>query len=78
MGFKSPIDYNSVSRQIYTAGVELRSFHNDGFTQWEIKKSLYNLKWLLDEIIKDSSTFTGEQEFIMEHEKSVVLKELSR
>ncbi len=78
MGFRKPMDYNSVSHQIYMAGVELNSKYNDGFTQFEIKKDLHKLKWLIDEIMKDSPTFAGEDEFISEHEKSVVWRTLSR
>jgi hypothetical protein len=77
MGFKKPLDYNSVNHQIYMAGVELSSAYNDGFTQWEIKKDLYKLKWLLDSIIKSSPTFTEEEQFISEHEKKIVWRTLT-
>ena len=76
MGFKKPMDYHGVSHQIYMSGVELNSKYNDGFTQFEIKKDLYKLKWLLDNIMKDSPTFAGEDEFVEEHEKKVVWKRL--
>ena len=69
MGMRKPMDYNSVSHQIYMAGVELHSPKNDGFTQWEIKKDLYKLKWLLDQIMDDSSTFVDEEQFLKEHEQ---------
>ena len=59
MGYRKPMDYNSVHHQIYMSGVELHSPYNDGFTQFEIKKDLYKLKWLLDEILKESSAFSG-------------------
>lgn len=76
MGFKKPIDYNSVHHQIYMSGVELHSSYNDGFVQWEIKKDLYKIKWLVDAILKDSPTFTDEEEFLKEHEKEVVWRNL--
>jgi hypothetical protein len=74
MGFRKPMDYNSVHHQIYIAGVELCSPRNDGFTTFEIKKDLHKLKWLIDEIMKDSPTFEGEDEFIKEHEQKVMWK----
>jgi len=77
MGFKKPMDYNSVHHQIYISGVELNSPYNDGFNQWVIKQDLYHLKWLIDSIIKDSPTFSGESEFIEEHEKKVMWRSLS-
>ena len=78
MGFRKPMDYNAVSHQIYMSGVELNSKYNDGFTQFEIKKDLYKLKWLLDSIMKDSPTFAGEDEFLKENEKRVMWRTLNQ
>jgi hypothetical protein len=78
MGFRKPMDYNAVSHQIYMAGVELNSKYNDGFTQFEIKKDLHKLKWLIDEIMKDSPTFAGEDEFLKENEQRVMWHTLSQ
>ena len=72
------MDYNSVSHQIYMSGVELNSPYNDGFTTFEIKKDLHKLKWMLDAIMKDSPTFSGEDEFIKEHEQKVMWRTLKK
>lgn len=69
MGFKNPLDYNRMHHQVYMAGVELHHPGNDGFTQFEIKKDLHKIKWLLDEILADSPTFAGEEEFLKEHDQ---------
>ena len=53
MGMRKQMDYNSVHHQIYMSGVELHSHYNDGFNQFEIKKDLHRIKWLLDEIMAD-------------------------
>ena len=78
MGFRKPMDYNSVHHQIYIEGVELHSPYNDGFTTFEIKKDLHKLKWLLDEIMNDAPTFTGEDEFLKEHEQTKMWRTLSK
>jgi hypothetical protein len=78
MGYRKPMDYNSVHHQIYIAGVELRSPYNDGYTTFEIKKDLHKLKWLLDEIMADSPTFSGEEEFLKEHEQTKMWRTLSK
>lgn len=78
MGFRKPMDYNSVHHQIYMAGVELHSPYNDGYTQWAIKQDLYKIKWLVDAILKDSGSFSGEEEFLNEHEQTVMWKTLQR
>ena len=76
MGYRKQMDYNSVHHQIYMCGVELHSKYNDGFNQFEIKKDLYKLKWLVDEILKGSSTFSGEEEFLKENEQRVMWQTL--
>jgi hypothetical protein len=76
MGFRKPMDYNQIHHQIHMAGVELRSGYNDGFTQWEIKKELYQLKWMLDQIMKDSPTFSDEEQFLKENEQKVMWRRL--
>ena len=78
MGFKKPMDYNSVHHQIYMTGVELHSPYNDGFNQWALKQDLYKLKWLVDGILKDSPTFTEENEFIQEHEKQIIWRNIKQ
>ena len=78
MGFRKPMDYNNVHHQIYMAGVELHSGHNDGFTTWEIKKDLHRIKWLLDEIMADSPTYTEEKEFLDEHSKVKMWRTLKK
>jgi vancomycin permeability regulator SanA len=77
MGFRKPMDYNAVSHQIYMSGVELNSPRNDGFVQWEIKKDLLRLKFLLDEILKDSPEFVGEPEFLQEQSKKQMWRALN-
>ena len=78
MGFRKPMDYNSASHQIYMAGIELHSNYNDGFNQFEIKKDLHRIKWLLDEIMADAPTFAGEEEFLKEHDQVKMWRTLSK
>ncbi len=78
MGFRKPMDYNAVHHQIYMAGVELHSPYNDGYVQWEIKKDLHKLKWLLDEIMADSPDFVDEEKFLKEYEQVKMWRTLTR
>ena len=78
MGFRKPMDHNSVHHQIYLSGVELHSPYNDGYVQWGVKQDLYKLKWLLDEIMADAPTFSGEDEFLKEHEQTKMWRTLSK
>jgi len=78
MGFRKPIDSNAVHHQVYMTGVELYSPYNDGYTQWELKKDLYKLKWLIDAILKDAPTFSDEEKFLEEHQKTVMWRTLTK
>jgi hypothetical protein len=78
MGFRKPMDYNTIHHQLYTAGVELFSPYNDGYSQWYIKQDLYRIKWLVDEILTDSPEFSGEKEFLEEHSKVKMWRTLNR
>jgi hypothetical protein len=78
MGFSKPMDYNSVHHQIYLAGVELHSPYNDGYVTFEIKKDLYKIKWLLDEIMADAPKYSGEEEFLKEHDQKKMWRTLSK
>lgn len=77
MGFRKPMDYNSVHHQVYMAGVELNSDYNDGFVQWELKKDLYKIKFLVDEILNSSPTFVAETEFLEEQSKKKMWRTLN-
>ena len=78
MGFRKPLDYNSISHQIQVAGYEINNMYNDGFTQFEIKKDLYKLKYTLDRVIKNSVTFVGEEEFLKEIEQKMIWETLKK
>lgn len=69
MGFRAPIDYDFIQNQLATARIELNSPYNDGYVQWSIKQNLYKIKWVVDGILNDSSTFAGEDLFLKEHEQ---------
>ena len=75
---RKQMDYNSLHHQIYMSGVELHSNYNDGFNQFEIKKDLHRIKWLLDEIMTDSPTYADEKEFLDEHSKVKMWRTLKK
>ena len=74
MGFRKPMDYNAVYHQIYMTGVEILSSRNDGFTQWEMKKDLYQIKSMVDLILQKSGKFAGEDEWLAEQEQNKLVR----
>lgn len=78
MGFKKPIDSVYTQMQLLGAYSELKSPYNDGFVQWELKKELYELKFVLDTILEDSPKFSGEDEWLLEQDKKHMWERLRK
>jgi len=79
MGFRKPIEIDIVVTQLRRAYVELNSPYNDGFTGWEIKRELYEIKFLLDEILKESASFGEiEERYLDQVDKAKVWRELKK
>lgn len=74
MGYKKSWDVSSITSQIHSIARECASPYNDGYTAFGCKQDLYQLKELLDNIIKNSPTFSGEQEWLQEQEKKRIIK----
>ena len=77
MGYKKNWDVANVAQQINTMVYETISGHNDGFTQWGVKQDLYRIKWLVEDALKRSSTFSGEEEWLRDQEQKKIIKILS-
>lgn len=78
MGFRKPLETNDVKMQLLRTHSEICSPYNEGFTSWELKKELYDIKWLLDEMLKRQPTFNDEEQWLTEQEKKKVWSELKR
>ena len=50
--------------QIEDYGHYLRDMRNDGFSQFEVKKKLYEILWSTKKQLENSPTFVGEDEWI--------------
>ena len=78
MGYKKSWDVNSITSQIHSIARECSSSYNDGYTAFGCKQDLYQLKELLDTVIRNSPTFSGEQEWLQEQEKKRIIKILKQ
>lgn len=78
MGYKKPLDLNEIKFQLIKAHGEICSPYNDGYTSWQSKQELYEIKFLLEEMIKRQPTFSGEDEWLIEQHKKQVWSELKR
>ena len=50
--------------------------HMTGFVNWPCKQDLYRVKFAVDEMLKNTSTFVGEEEWLLEQEKDKMWKVL--
>lgn len=48
-----------------------------GWVNWPCKQDLYRVKFAVDEMLKKTSTFAGEEEWLEEHDKEEVWKALN-
>lgn len=78
MGFKKPIEKNDVVMQMTAAYSYINSPYSDGFTAWYTKQELYEIKFVLDEILKRCPEFSGETEWLEEQNKKQMWSELKR
>ena len=66
MGFKKDWDSNAIRHWIQIMAVEINSPYNDGFVSSGVKKELWEIKCLLDDIYPNLNTFVGEEEWAKE------------
>lgn len=78
MGYRAPLDYNAITHNLWVASTEMNSPYNDGYVTFEIKKDLYKIKFLLDDILKNGPHYVGEEEFLKEMEQQKIMDILKR
>ena len=64
----------NIVQQVRSLSRECSSHYNDGFTAFELKKDLYQIKFIIDDALKTSPDFSGEQEWLTEQEKKRIIK----
>lgn len=75
MSIKKNWDTADIANQIRSISRECSSPYNDGFVSFGFKKDLYQIKFLIDEVLKNSPTFgQTEQEWLTEQEKQRIIK----
>lgn len=62
MGYRKDWDLHAIRHQLWKMSHECSSPYNDGFTGFEIKKELLELKFLIDDLLEKTPTFDGEEE----------------
>lgn len=74
MGFRKNWDVADIASQIRQISVNCSSSYTDGFTAWELKKDLYQIKELIDQALKTSPNFGKlEEEWLTEQEQKRII-----
>lgn len=75
MGFRKSWDTGDIATQIHSLARECSSSHNDGFTAFECKKDLYQLKEILDAALAETPNFGSiEEQWLTEQEQKRIIK----
>jgi hypothetical protein len=74
MGYKKSWGVDDITSQIHSIARECSSPYNDGYTAFGCKQDLYQIKEVIDAAIRNSPTFSGEEEWLQEQEKKRIIK----
>jgi hypothetical protein len=75
MGFRKSWDIANIASQIHNLARECSSMRNDGFTSFECKKDLYQLKQIIDDSLAEAPDFgTLEEQWLTEQEQKRIIK----
>lgn len=64
--------------QIRMAGYTGRDMRTDSYVAWGIKQKLYEVKWAVDEAIRNCPNFSPEQEWLEEQEQYQIINILKK
>ena len=74
MGYKHSYDIVRAMNEIRLATYECSNRQTDGFIAWGIKQDLYQVKWMLDDLLKDCPTFGPEADWLKGQEQKKILR----
>jgi hypothetical protein len=78
MGFVKRWDAEAIKSQLTRCAIEACSGYNDGYSQWNCKKDLLDIKYMLDDMLERIPTFSNlEDEYHEEREKERAWKVLN-
>jgi len=75
---KQDWDVDSIVQQLRRCNAAVTDSYLTGFVQWPCKQDLYQVKFILDEMLRTAPTFSGEEEWLREQQKKQVWNVLSQ
>ena len=74
MGYNHSYDIVRALNEIRKAAYECSNGRTDGFVAWGIKQDMYQVKWMLDDLLKNCPTFTPEAAWLKEQEQKKIIR----
>lgn len=78
MGFMIKWDTAKIISDLRQCAAQVKSPYNDGYSAWHCKQDLLQVKYLLDELLKDLPKFSGEEQYITELEKKQIWRAITK
>lgn len=73
MNYQSVWDVNDVIHQLFSASIQCQHSSNTA-EAWGLKQDLYQVKWLLEEYLKNCPNFPNESAWIKRQEENRIIK----
>lgn len=67
-----------ISHQLYRMHRGANDVYETGYNNWPCKQDLYRVKFLVDELLKDCPSFSGEKEWLKEQEAEKIVNILKQ
>lgn len=67
-----------VTNQVQAMCGELLNTYTDSYIAWDCKQELYKIKWMIDEALNKSSTYSDEQEWLKKQEQEKIIRILKK
>ena len=78
MGYRKPINVADVLSQLRMTSYECSDIRTDSWVAWGLKQDLYQIKWTLDELIRQCPSFSPEEEWLQEQEQKRLIEILKK
>jgi len=72
-GYVKTWNFDQIQNQLRSAVHVCTDPGQDGYSTWPIKQDLYQLQWMLDELIQKCPRYIDEPEWLREQEQSRII-----
>lgn len=78
MGYMVKFTVEDVINQIRSARADCNSPYTESFNAWGIKQDLYQIKWFLEDALRNCPKFSQEDQWVKDQEQKRLIKILKQ